>query len=65
LFRLRATLVAQLRRWEFQLFDCQVASPYIERLGAVEWPRDRFLAAVSNALEQPTRKGRWDLDELG
>lgn len=57
-----ATLVAQLRRWEFELFDCQVASEHIERLGAVEWPRARFLEALTEALTKPTRRGRWTLE---
>ena len=49
------TLVRQLRRWGIALIDCQVATEHLERFGAREWPRERFLAALAEALERPTR----------
>jgi leucyl/phenylalanyl-tRNA--protein transferase len=52
-------LVRQLHAWEFQLFDCQVQTEHVTRLGATPWPRARFLKALEKALEQPTRKGTW------
>jgi leucyl/phenylalanyl-tRNA--protein transferase len=56
------TLVEQLARWGIDLIDCQVHTDHLERFGAVEWPRPRFLAALARALEHPTRKGAWALD---
>ena len=56
------TLLRQLDVWGFPLFDCQTHTPHVERLGARAWPREIFLEALSEALEQPTRCGRWRLD---
>ena len=57
------TLVEQLRRWDIQLVDCQVHTEHLSRFGAVEWPRERFLRRLAEALEQPSRIGRWQLEE--
>ena len=56
------TLVEQLERWGIPLVDCQVHTPHLESLGAREWPRRDFLAALHAALERPTRLGPWRLD---
>lgn len=56
------TLVEQLRRWGMELVDCQVHTEHLERFGAEEWPRARYLEALRNALTAPTRIGRWSLD---
>ena len=53
------TLVRQLPSWGIPLIDCQVATEHLERFGAREWPRERFLAALAKALELPTRRGDW------
>ena len=55
-------LVEQLERWDIELIDCQVHTEHLERFGAVEWPRERFLAALAAALEHPTRGGPWRFD---
>lgn len=55
-------LVRQLERWGFELVDCQVQTPHLARFGAVAWPRERFLARLAGALDQPTRRGPWHLD---
>lgn len=58
-----ATLVDQLRRWRFELIDCQVHTDHLARFGATEWPRPRFLEALDHALHaRPTRRGYWALD---
>ena len=57
-----AVLVEQLARWDIRLIDCQVHTDHLERLGAEEWPRARFLRALAGALAHPTRRGRWQLD---
>ena len=43
-----ATLVGQLRAWDFALIDCQVHTDHLVSLGATEWPRERFLAAPTD-----------------
>jgi leucyl/phenylalanyl-tRNA---protein transferase len=57
-----ATLTRQLDRWGFDFVDCQVHTEHLERFGAVEWSRTRFLAALKKALKKPTRVGPWTLD---
>ena len=52
-------LVRQLQAWNFHLLDCQMETPHLTRFGATPWSRTRFLKALANALEEPTRKGRW------
>jgi len=52
-------LVRRLEGWGIALIDCQVATEHLERFGARAWPRERFLAALGNALEVPTRRGSW------
>jgi len=58
------TLVRQLQRWGITLVDCQVATEHLERFGALEWPRARFLAALDTALELPTRRGNWGTETV-
>jgi leucyl/phenylalanyl-tRNA--protein transferase len=55
-------LVRQLERWGFELIDCQVHTEHLERFGAVEWPRDRFLERLAELLERPDRPGPWAFD---
>ena len=55
-------LVHQLERWKFELIDCQVRNEHLASLGAEQWPRERFLAALSSALHQRTRRGPWRFD---
>lgn len=55
-------LVEHLRTWPGALVDCQLHTPHLARLGAQQWPRPRFLAALGRALEAETRLGRWCFD---
>jgi len=55
------TLVRRLERWGITLIDSQVYTEHLDRFGAEEWPRARYLAALAKALEKPTRKGKWSL----
>jgi leucyl/phenylalanyl-tRNA--protein transferase len=57
-----AVLVDQLRRWRFDLVDCQVHTDHLARFGAREWSRRRFLTALRRSLAVPTRRGVWKLD---
>ncbi len=44
------------------LIDCQVRTEHLARFGAVEVPREDFLARLAAALEAPTRQGRWVME---
>lgn len=55
------TMLRLLESWEFHFLDCQVHTELTESLGATEWPRSEFLAALRRALAIPTRRGRWTL----
>lgn len=48
-----AHLVRQLRAWDFQLIDCQVANGHLFSLGAVEIPRDEFQQMLINFTQEP------------
>ncbi|MBI2989172.1 MAG: leucyl/phenylalanyl-tRNA--protein transferase [Deltaproteobacteria bacterium] len=54
-----ATLVEQLKAWEFHMLDAQVTTPHLLSLGAKEIPRSIFLKRLGEALSFPTVKGRW------
>lgn len=57
-------LVRQLERWGFELIDCQVHTEHLERFGAVEWPRSRFLAALARLREREAGPpGPWRFDD--
>jgi leucyl/phenylalanyl-tRNA--protein transferase len=56
------TIVEKLARWGIVLIDCQVHTEHLERFGAVEWPRARYLTALKDALKLPTRRGMWTLE---
>jgi leucyl/phenylalanyl-tRNA--protein transferase len=57
------TLVEQLRRWGLTHVDCQVWTAHLERFGAEEWPRARYIQVLAEALRRPTRQGRWRFDD--
>ncbi len=48
-----AHLVRQLREWNFQLIDCQVANDHLFSLGAVEIPREEFQGMLVNFVHKP------------
>ena len=45
-----------------RLIDCQVRTEHLARFGAEDWPRERFLAALAEALARPTLRGRWSME---
>ncbi len=62
-------LVRQLERWGFELVDCQVHTEHLERFGAVEWERGRFLEVLGRLRGRRVGpEGAWvfdaDLDPL-
>lgn len=54
-----AALARTLRGWGWPLVDAQVASPHLESLGAVAWPRARFLDAIAPLCAAPEPPGPW------
>ncbi|GAO02028.1 leucyl/phenylalanyl-tRNA--protein transferase [Anaeromyxobacter sp. PSR-1] len=57
--------VEWLRSAGVELVDCQVRTEHLVRFGAREVPRAEFLARLARALEQPTLRGRWQLEPAG
>jgi len=57
------TLCRQLARWGIELVDAQVHTPHLERFGAERWSRARYLGELEKAQQEPTRRGRWTLDD--
>ena len=49
-----AHLVRQLKSWEFQLIDCQVANAHLFSLGAVEITREAFQQLLVNFTHCPS-----------
>jgi leucyl/phenylalanyl-tRNA---protein transferase len=58
-----AGLVAFLVKAGFELIDCQVTTGHLQRMGACEISRKRYLLALEHALEGPTCAGKWALPE--
>ncbi len=57
-----AVTVRQLDAWHIGLIDCQVHTEHLERFGAYEVSRQRYLEMLRHALDEPTRRGKWELD---
>ena len=55
-------LVRQLRRWRFELMDCQMSTEHLASLGAREVSRNRFLAAVTRLVQKPEVTAPWRFD---
>jgi len=56
-----AALAAYLAAEGFELIDCQVTTGHLQRLGAREIPRERYLEELKRCLQAPTRIGKWTL----
>ena len=54
--------VRQLDEWGIGLVDCQVHTEHLERFGAYEVPRLRYLELLATALDEPTRRGKWTFE---
>jgi leucyl/phenylalanyl-tRNA--protein transferase len=61
--RALVALLRQLEAWGIELFDCQMHTPHVGRLGAELLPRTAFLRRLTGALTKPTRRGQWHFDE--
>lgn len=44
-----------MRSSGMRLLDCQVVNPHLKRMGAEEWPRDRFETELIHAVHEPAR----------
>lgn len=58
-----AVLVEKLKTWRFHFIDSQLATEHMLSLGAREVPRRLFLKQLGSALGQPTKRGKWRLDQ--
>ncbi len=52
-------LCESLTKQAYQLIDCQVASPHLFSLGAVEISRNAFIKIVNQALQETTPEQKW------
>ena len=52
-------LCRQLEAWGFDFLDCQVHTEHLERFGAREVPRERFLQELPRSFERETLRGSW------
>ena len=57
-----ATLVTQLRRWNYPLIDCQVHSEHLESLGATTIPRREFIRLLNQWCDTEVTGSAWALD---
>jgi leucyl/phenylalanyl-tRNA---protein transferase len=57
-----AACVNQLHAWGIGLIDCQVHTEHLERFGAYQIPRLDYMELLHVALDQPTRRGRWEFE---
>lgn len=57
------TLVRQLRRWGYELIDCQIASAHLARFGARHIPRALFLNHLRKLCATLRAPARWRLDD--
>ena len=60
-----ATLVQQLKAWQFHFIDAQMTTEHLARLGARETPRRVFLKRLHSALRLPTKRGKWRIQDDG
>ncbi len=54
-----AALVECCRTWKFRVIDAQLPNPHLEQLDGVTLPRAEFLPLLHEAVQEPTRRGRW------
>ena len=57
-----AALCSHLTRHGVDLIDCQVTSPHLLSMGAVEIPRAAFLHQLEISLQKKGCKGNWEFN---
>ena len=61
-----AHLIVQLKRWQFELIDCQQKTDHLASLGAAPISRSDFLKRLSRLVHwdtQAPRSGAWQFDQ--
>ena len=61
-----AHLIAQLRRWQFELIDCQQQTGHLSSLGGAPISRDAFLECLRRLLHSSSSappSGGWRFDD--
>ncbi|MGI9319460.1 MAG: leucyl/phenylalanyl-tRNA--protein transferase, partial [bacterium] len=58
-----ACLIEKLVAWKFTLIDCQVSSPHILSLGAVEIPRTVFMKRLECGLCENDATSNWPVNQ--
>lgn len=54
-----ATLVNWLTDWGYCLIDCQVSNPHLTSLGAIELPRETFMATLEENVKLQVSPQAW------
>ncbi len=54
-----AALVCHIQGLGLHWIDCQVTTGHLLRMGAREVPRDQYLDELKQAMDVPTRSGKW------
>ena len=57
-----ASLVEQLKKWQFDFIDSQVSSEHMASLGATDISRSQFIKELQQTLKFSTKKGKWQVD---
>ncbi len=55
-------LTEQMKQWSFHFIDAQQSTPHLKSMGAEDVPRKNFLVLLKNALQYPTKRGKWKFD---
>ena len=53
-------LIERLKKWQFDMIDCQQSSQHMANFGAVEIPRNKFLDILKSSVKKPTLVGNWN-----
>ena len=54
-----ATLVEQLKAWDYQLIDCQVHTTHLASFGAVSCKRNHFIQLLDQYCDIPAQESAW------
>jgi leucyl/phenylalanyl-tRNA--protein transferase len=58
-----AHLTKQLARWQFGMIDCQMSTPHLTSLGAIEIPRSKFIERLQELVHcEPHTNWQFDTD---
>ncbi|UOA08874.1 leucyl/phenylalanyl-tRNA--protein transferase [Methylobacter sp. S3L5C] len=56
-----ASLVEQLKIWDYQLIDCQVHTTHLASFGAVNCDRNNFIKLLNKYCDNPADSSAWHL----